>query len=64
MRLTEVALSIRGATGGLLAVVVAVVDCSAVSGAAGVGTFVVVSYLSPNLEFSFATSTTAYEMKR
>ena len=48
--------------GGILAVVVAVVECSAVAGAAGVGTFAVVLYLSPNFEFSFATSATEYAM--
>ena len=64
MRSAEAALSIWGAIGGILAVVTAVVDCSTVDGAAGVGTFAVVSYFSPNLEFSFAISATAYAMTR
>ena len=53
-----------GAMGGIFSVVVVVVDCSTVAGASGVGNFVVVSYLSPNLEFSFAASAAAYVMTR
>ena len=63
MQSAEVVLSIRGSMGGLLAVVVSVVECSAVSGAAGVGNFAVVSCFSPNFEFYFDTSATAYAMK-
>ena len=64
IQLAEVALAIWGAMGVILAVVVAVVDCFAVAYAAGVRTFVVVSYFPPNLEFSFATSVTAYAITR
>ena len=64
MRSAEVEFSSRGAMGGLLAVAVAVEDCSAVASAAGVVTFAVVLYFSLILEFSFATSTTAYAMTR
>ena len=60
MRLAEVALLSRGAMGELLSVVVAVIYCSAVAGAAGVGTFTVVLYFSLNLGFYFANSATAY----
>ena len=60
MRLVGVVLLIWGALGGLFAVVVAVVYYSVVSGAAGVGTFAVFSYFSPNFDFYFATSAAAY----
>ena len=49
MQSAEVALSSRGAMGGLFAVVVVVVDCSDVAGSAGVVKFAVVFYFSPNL---------------
>ena len=60
----DVALSSRGDMDGLLDVVLEVLDGSAVSGAAGVGTFAVVLYLSLNFEISFAISATAYTMTR
>ena len=63
MLLAEVSLLSRGAMGELFSVVVAVIYCSAVAGAAGVGTFAVVSYFSPNLEFSFTASSTEHAMK-
>ena len=64
MRSEEVELSIWGAMGGLLDMMVAVSECSAVAGAAVVGTFVVVSHFSPNLKFSFATADTTYATTR
>ena len=59
MRLSEVTFSSRGAIGGLLVMVVTVIECSAVYGASGVGNFAAVLYFSPNLEFSFATPAAA-----
>ena len=64
MQSAEVALSIRGAMGGLLSVAVAVVDCFAVTDAAGVRKFAVVLYFSLNLEFSLANYTIAYVITR
>ena len=64
MRYAGVVFSSRVVIGGLLEVMVTVIDFSAVIGAAGVGTFAVVSYFSPNLEFSFATSASVYAMTR
>ena len=50
--------------GGLWAVVVVVVDYSAVSGDAGVVTFAVVLYFFLKLEFYFTAPATAYVMAR